>query len=126
MRSMSAGSRPTSSAASSSGPRRVVAREQVLGVRERQAPGLAGLADLVERVPAVAQPGDDPRVRRHRRGPPAVVAGDEPLVGPAPQGLRRDAGMAGDLGERQLLGHAAVRRSPQTRRCGYSASTISR
>ena len=92
-------------------------REQVLDIGERQRPTLARAVDLLQRVAAVAQAGDDPRVRGGRQGPAAVVLWDQAVAGPSPQGCRRDARAAGRLGERDLA-HAGVG-------CSGHAATLS-
>ena len=82
MRSISAGSRPVSAAASSSVYAAVDRREQVLDVAEGEPAGLAGAADLLQRVAALAQARDDAGVGGGGRRPAAVVLRDHALVAP--------------------------------------------
>ena len=77
-------------------------REQVLDIGERQRAALAGPVDLVQRVAALAQAGDDPRVRGGGQRPMPVVLWDQAVLGPSPQGCRRHARPAGRLGQRDL------------------------
>ena len=68
----------------------LVRRQQLVDEAEGQPPALGRRADLVERVPALAQAGDDPRLR-HGRARPAPVARPrhEAVARPAAQRLRR-------------------------------------
>ena len=113
-RSISAGSSPVRSAASSiDSDGAPVAVEQLLDVAEGEPALLARLPDLLERVPALAQPGDDPRVR-HRGGGPlagAVDLRDQPVARPAAQGVGRDADPLGGLLQGKRVCH-------DTRLCG--------
>ena len=69
MRSISAGSRPVSRAASSSVCTRSSDGSSSWRIAEGQAALLAGLADLPQRVPALAQARDEPRVGDGGRRP---------------------------------------------------------
>ena len=82
---------------------RLLRREEVLDVAEGQPAGVAGPADLLERVPALSQPGHDPRVGGRGGRPPAVavVLGDQALAGPPSQRPRRHAGALGGFAQRQ-------------------------
>ena len=83
--------------------------EQVLYVAEREAALAHGLAELLERVPALAQSGDDPGLRRRRARPAAVAKREHPGGHPALQGRGRDAGQLGGLVQRdRLFGHGTI------------------
>jgi hypothetical protein len=79
-----------------------VDREQLLHVSEGEPAVLAGLLDVVQRMPLLAQPRDDPGVGRGRARPAAAVVGDHPGVAPAPQRARGDPGLARGFGQRYL------------------------
>ena len=89
------------------------APQEVLDRPDRQLAGVAGVLDLLERVPAGAQPRDDPHVGGCGQRPVSVVAGDEALLDPAPDGPGRDARRGRLPVERQLapLGHGRPERS---------------
>ena len=75
-------------------------REEVLHEPVGEAPGLRRLADLVQRVPALAQARDDPGVGERGRRPAILRQRHEPLAGPAAQRGGRDVELACDFGER--------------------------
>jgi hypothetical protein len=90
-----------------------VERDQLFAVGQQlldEAEGEAALAprplQLLQRVAALAHPCDDARLRR-RRGRPAPPADrQDPLLRPALQRARRDAGAARGLAEGDpLVGH---------------------
>ncbi len=61
--------------------------------------------DLLDRVPALAQPRQRcAPVRGRRRRPHAFVLGHQPILHPAPTVAGRDAGAHRHLGERRLVG----------------------
>jgi len=76
--------------------RRHGGREQLRQVAEGQPPALAGGADLLERVAALAHARDEPRVRDGGRRPAAVVLRDQPAGEPAAQRRRRRTDLEGD------------------------------
>ena len=76
-------------------------REQVLEVAIGEPARVGGVAQGVERVAALAQAGDDARVR-HRRGRPVCVERHDPVAHPAPERGRRYVDPARDLAERQF------------------------
>ena len=78
-------------------------REEVLDIAEGEPAGVARAADLLEGVPARTQARDDPRMRGGGRGPFALPARDQPLLGPAAQGLRRRPGAPRSLAEGESL-----------------------
>jgi hypothetical protein len=77
--------------------RAVRAREQLLQVAVGEPPALHRGADLTDRVAALAQPGDDPRLGDRGVGPVAVGQRDEAGADPAPQRGGRDVDPAGDV-----------------------------
>ena len=92
-------------AASSSVYVRVGRREQVLHVAVGQPARARRLAQLVERVPALAQARHDAGVG-DRRGRPATVAQrDDPVLDPAPQRGRRDVEPRGRPQRASVRGH---------------------
>ena len=87
--------------------RRLVAAEELLDVPVGEPTLLARLLDLLELVPAVAEPRHDARVR-HRGGGPlalAVELRDHALARPSAQRLGRDAHSLGGFLQRNAFGH---------------------
>jgi hypothetical protein len=91
----------------------LLARQEVLDVAEGQPALLGRRADLLQRVPAPAQAGDDARVRGFGGGPAGPVGARDEL-GPDPAAQRR-RGHAGPLGH--LRGGEGTRH-PHASRCG--------
>ncbi len=87
------------------GVRPVGAREHVLHVAEGQATALGRLAQGLQRIPAVAQPGDDAGVGHRRRRPAVVAQGDDLVAHPAAQGRGLDVDLRRNLRERGELSH---------------------
>ena len=102
MRSIRAGSSPVSSAASRERARARRAREEVLEVAVGEPAGAGGLAQRVERVPALAQARDDARLGDGGRRPAPVAERDDPVLDPAAQRGGRDLDSLRDLAERQI------------------------
>ena len=86
--------------------------EQVLGVAEGELAPPGGLLDRLQRVAALAHPRHHPGLGRRGPGPAAVRDRDDPLLGPALQGRRRDAGDPARLGERDLALSCSFSRAP--------------
>src|SRR5205807_6545900 len=86
----------------------VGAAQEVLDRARGELATIARALDLLERVPARAQPRDDAHVGGGGGRPAAVVAGHEPLRDPAADGTRRDAGAGRHLTQRQLAGLAGA------------------
>jgi hypothetical protein len=87
--------------------RRLVAAEQLLDVSVGEPALLAGLLDVLELVPAVAQPCHDAGMG-HRGGGPlarAIHLRDHALARPAAQGRGRHAHAFGGFLEGEALGH---------------------
>src|SRR5205823_14212593 len=82
--------------------------EEVLDVAEGEPAGLRRAADLLQRVAALAQPRDEPRLRGGLLRPAPVGAlRDEARALPPAQGLGRHAGAPRDLRRGELLAHSA-------------------
>jgi hypothetical protein len=78
--------------------RRLQRRQQLLEEAEREPAALDGDADLLERVPALADAGDEPGVADRGGRPRAGVLRDEAAVDPAAQRGGGAAEPARDLG----------------------------
>ena len=104
IRSISSGSSPVSSETSSIVTCcSVAAREELLGEAEREPPLTARFLQLLERVAALAHPGDDARLGGRGRGPTPAPDRDDLLRRPAFQRRGRDARPARGLTEADPL-----------------------
>ena len=77
-------------------------REEILEIPIGEASGVRGLAQLIERVPALAQARDDARVRNRGGRPPPVAERHDAAVDPAPERRRRHVQPACDIAEAQV------------------------